>query len=716
MRSLILAFAAAIATCATAQVGPAPQHDFTTDVDSGRVVNAGAARAVIWAGLVQDPGADWVRLEFEAVTLGRAPQGAKPTVLRVSSLADGAIQTLDATALAQWQLTSAYFNGDTVLIEILADPGAAPSHVRILRGWGGNPVMPDPLQSICGPDDDRILSNSPRSARVSPVGCSAWIIDDPNHTFLSAGHCVGTSFQTVQFNVPLSNSGGGWNHPGPEDQYAVDDASMQSAAGGIGNDWAYFGCFANTETGLTPFEAQQAFYVLDHTPPPDDGRMVDITGYGTTSSPAPPQWNAVQKVHRGPYEGASGTSMTYVVDTTGGNSGSAVLDLTTLEAIAIHTNGGCSSGGGANLGCALNNAGLINALLNPKGVCIPIPKLTFDFPDGLPTLLPAAGGTFRFNVLGANGGTPAGGTGRLYLDTGTGFVEYVMTEVAPDAYEVDIPAIECGSNVSFYVSAETTTGLVVSDPTYAPDTWHSATVATDIDVTFYDDGETDAGWIVTDGPDLVDGSWTRGTPVGGGDRGDPADDADGSGQCWLTDNVDGNSDVDGGATTLTSPVLDASHPDATLGYWRWYSNSSGGNGGQDVFTVDVSDDGGTSWSVLEVIGPGGPDTSGGWRQVSIRVADIAGIANTAAFRIRFTASDPAPGAVVEAAVDGLAIRRLICDDPCPAEDLDGDCLVGFGDLLTVLGAWGPCGGCPADLDANGAVDFDDLLQVLTNWS
>jgi len=51
-------------------------------------------------------------------------------------------------------------------------------------------------------------------------------------------------------------------------------------------------------------------------------------------------------------------------------------------------------------------------------------------------------------------------------------------------------------------------------------------------------------------------------------------------------------------------------------------------------------------------------------------------------------------------------------------DLDGDALVGFGDLLVLLGAWGPCGAgaCPADLDDDGEVAFGDLLLLLSIWS
>jgi len=55
-----------------------------------------------------------------------------------------------------------------------------------------------------------------------------------------------------------------------------------------------------------------------------------------------------------------------------------------------------------------------------------------------------------------------------------------------------------------------------------------------------------------------------------------------------------------------------------------------------------------------------------------------------------------------------------CEVACP-EDLDESADVGFGDVLEVLAAWGPCPSCPADLDASGDVGFGDLLAVLAAW-
>ncbi|MHC5024447.1 MAG: trypsin-like serine peptidase, partial [Planctomycetota bacterium] len=409
---------------ALAQVHPIEQMPIELSVDSGLVENSGDARAVIFSEVVAVPDVSWIRLKFDQAMLGAAPGGAQPTVLRITSLLDGATQHMRAAHVLQWQHSSAYFNGNMVLVEIVADPGAAASRLVIREGMGG--LLEVAIEeTICGSTDDRELSNDARTGRLVPIGCTGWLIDDANHCFLTAGHCTGSA-DVMEFNVPLSNGSGTIQHPGPEDQYAVDPASMQSNGGqGVGNDWAYFGCFANTETGLTAYEAQGSFLVLAASAPPVSGQQIRITGYGTTSFPVPNEWNQVQKTHVGPYDALSGTAVSYVTDTTGGNSGSPVINEDDGLAIGIHTHGGCNSGGGANNGTAIQHAALQEALANPQGVCIPNPPLAFTYPNGLPELLNPDGDTIRVEVSGQNDGTPQPGTGLLHYDIGDG--EVVVT-------------------------------------------------------------------------------------------------------------------------------------------------------------------------------------------------------------------------------------------------------------------------------------------------
>ena len=65
---------------------------------------------------------------------------------------------------------------------------------------------------------------------------------------------------------------------------------------------------------------------------------------------------------------------------------------------------------------------------------------------------------------------------------------------------------------------------------------------------------------------------------------------------------------------------------------------------------------------------------------------------------------------------GVVLLRGLGAKPGPLGDLNGDGIVGVGDLLILLASWGPCkGDCPADLDGNGFVGIGDLLILLANW-
>ena len=338
--------------------------------------------------------------------------------------------------------------------------------------------------------------------------------------------------------------------------------------------------------------------------------------------------------------------------------------------------------------------------------------LGFEFPDGLPTELdPDGGDIVRMNVSGITG-TPVENTGRLFVDTGSGPVEIVMTQTAPNEYEGAFPAAECATFVQYHFAAEAQGEGTEQFPYDGSDL--NALSGFGVIGLFDDDFESDLGWSVTS--NVSDGAWERAVPAGGGDRGDPPTDADGSGQCYVTDNADGNSDVDGGTTTLTSPIMDASGGNTIISYYRWYSNTAGDSPMADIFEVEISDDGGASWMELETVGPGGPEVDGDWFLKQFDLDEVAGFEPNDQFRIRFSASDLGAGSVVEAGVDGVTLSQIDCDDPGVFGDLDGDGIVAFSDLLVLLAGWGDCVGCPADLDGNGVVDFSDLLALLAAWT
>ncbi len=372
----------ALAPHAAAQTAPLRSHPVPVHIDSGWVENSEPGLAVVYSTVLQVPDATWLRLAFDDVQLAGRIANGTASYLRLTSLYDGNYQQLNAVHVRQWRHTSAYLNGDLVLIELLAHPGTGPNRLLLTTVTAGEPGY-DGDRSICGPTDDRELSDDPRAGRLQPGGCTAWIIDDCNHCFYTAGHCTDSN-TVVEFNVPLSNANGSLNHPPPEDQYAVDPDSVQSNGGqGTGNDWGYFGCYPNSNTGLTAFEAQGSYFTVV-MPPPVGSNNIRITGYGTVSSPVSLTWNQVQKTHVGPLVTSSGTLVQYRTDTTGGNSGSPVIWEENGNAIGIHTHGGCNSTGGQNSGTGANHPGLLAARANPTGVCAcvtglqVVPETDFD--------------------------------------------------------------------------------------------------------------------------------------------------------------------------------------------------------------------------------------------------------------------------------------------------------------------------------------------------
>lgn len=317
---------------------------------SGLIDNPAATETVVYSEVVAADDAQWLRLTFRRVELGLDSH------LRLTSLADGATQHLYPAHLMQWQNTSAYFNGPAVLLELVAGPATSGNVVEVGDLYAGTaPSLP---KTQCGPTDDREASEEPERARLLDIGCTAWMYNEES-CFASAGHCVASpgALDVVEFNVPLSNPNGTINHPGPEDQYAVDTSEIPFNNGGQGNDWGLFRVFPNTETGLMPFEAQGAFLPISEVNPPV-GDTVNVVGYGIDSGTA----NQTQQISFGPLTTSTTTSTRYQADTEGGNSGSGVVWETTGEAVAIHTHGGCTTGGGSNAGTAITHPALQAAM------------------------------------------------------------------------------------------------------------------------------------------------------------------------------------------------------------------------------------------------------------------------------------------------------------------------------------------------------------------
>ena len=332
----------------------------------------------------------------------------------------------------------------------------------------------------------------------------------------------------------------------------------------------------------------------------------------------------------------------------------------------------------------------------------------------VPDFVPPSGTTLRVQI---NENEPDGyrtGSGLLHYSTGGSFATIELEDEGLGVHAASLVDLPCAETLSWYFTAEDIEQNVRRLP--AGSGTFSSKIADGFQITFSDDSETNLGYGVSGS--ATDGPWDIGIPVNCS-RGDPDTDGDGSGRAWLTDNSSAascNSDVDGGETVLTSPVMNALGGDAFISYHCWYDNTGAGVGaspGADVFLVEISNDGGSSWSTLETVGPSDSRSSGGWNFVSFRIADY--VTPTDQVRVRYTAEDAGDGSVIEAAVDGLRIEILVCDEtpPCPG-DINGDGIVNGSDLSSVLGFWGQSD-VVQDLSGDNFVDGADLSILLGAW-
>ncbi len=143
---------------------------------------------------------------------------------------------------------------------------------------------------------------------------------------------------------------------------------------GLGKDWAVFTVGPNSNTGLTPFQAQGGFFRTTNGNPAV-GNTIRVTGMGLDNTPVGSTGNRnaqnfTNQTSTGGYvgESISGSNIwhRYAVDTTGGSSGSPVM--WGSFTVGIHTNAGCAANGtGANSGTSFEVNALETAIDNHPG-------------------------------------------------------------------------------------------------------------------------------------------------------------------------------------------------------------------------------------------------------------------------------------------------------------------------------------------------------------
>ena len=332
-------------------------------------------------------------------------------------------------------------------------------------------------------------------------------------------------------------------------------------------------------------------------------------------------------------------------------------------------------------------------------------EVEFEFPEGRPDIISAEGGTeFIVRAIPGIQGAPQPETGFLHIDQGNGFKSFPLSQISDNLYEAIFPEMECNSEIRYYVSVTSQNGIVETSPPLAPADFYTARTASNYELPFADNFETDTGWIVSG--DAIAGQWERGVPVSDGDFGSPKEDADGSGSAYLTMNAPGESDVDGGITILTSPIMDAiadsSAEAAILRYYRWYTQY----GTVDTMLVEISNDAGANWTTLETVGPFG-EISQRWIEVAVDIDEY--LPRTNAMQVRFTVGDLEDDSYIEAGVDGVQIELIYCDADVLLGDVNLDGVVNLLDVapfieLLSTGDYQ----AEADMNSDGSVNLLDV--------
>ncbi|HYF15733.1 MAG TPA: hypothetical protein VD971_11750 [Phycisphaerales bacterium] len=368
----------------------------------------------------------------------------------------------------------------------------------------------------------------------------------------------------------------------------------------------------------------------------------------------------------------------------------------------------------------------INAAFNAHGIA-PIPyDLRAVVSITEPPAVVAVGDPIPVQVGAADGTAMVIGVDVHYRhDPANAFYAAELAPSGGGQYTGVVPGFNCGQSVELYFTVRTSAGVVnVSKvPCAGPERFTVSAPRVPVSSQDFESGP--AGW--TTGPDTaaVVSRWVLDNPRG--TNAQPADDVSDPGvNCWFTGQGsvgggDGEADVDGGYTLLTSPVLDLTGLiDPRVSYKRWYSNGQGATPFTDVFTVEVSNNNGASWVNGEVVGPAqSADTSPGWRDGGFTLSS-AGLTPTSAVVVRFRAEDQGPGSLVEAAIDEFKVDQLHCPAPCHDVDYNNDGLFpdnqDLQDYLAVFGG-GACstGNCDS-VDFNGDGLFPDNDDITAFFS
>lgn len=337
------------------------------------------------------------------------------------------------------------------------------------------------------------------------------------------------------------------------------------------------------------------------------------------------------------------------------------------------------------------------------------PPILFTLPathENFP--LPGSPSAVQLSVRPSGSGAGISAVTAFIQPAGTpDFVPTAVTGLPGQFYEVTLPPATCGSSTQLRYYAVNTSGVGEWYP--AGDESITITPAART-LLFSDDCESNQGWTLGTSDDTATGGiWQRANPER--TYAQPEDDTSITGlNCFITGaaaGADGNAnDVDGGITTLLSPVINALPPrgvrvyETRLTFSRWFYGPT-----NDPLITQLSDNGGATWVTADTIG----QEYNRWVAITLRIDDFVNV--TSQLRVRFVARDLGDASTVEAGIDDINIFYLGCRRNA---DVNNDGGVDGSDVETFFIAWA-IGEPVGDFNEDGGTDGADIEEFFIVW-
>ncbi len=279
----------------------------------------------------------------------------------------------------------------------------------------------------------------------------------------------------------------------------------------------------------------------------------------------------------------------------------------------------------------------------PMAISLPIapPEL---IPPGTPT-------NIDVEIFEGNDTLLAGSALLHYRYDGETWQSVELEQIAGELWSGTLPAAGCDDEPEYYFSATGAVTGVIYAPGGGASTPYVSFVGSFISI-IQDDFNSDLGWTV-ENIDLAAGAWERAVPSTDGSYGEPTEDYDGSGYCYVTANAH-HVDVDGGPTILISPTIDLDGlTNPVLRYARWWANDDQDD---DPMAVEISNDDGGTWYPVETV----MNIPPGWVERSIYITNYV-TPLTSQMKVRFSVEDNPSNSKDEGAIDAFEIFEMQCD-------------------------------------------------------